>query len=229
MGDPKRPVNKYSTPRHPWEADRLAEEKVLTRDFGLKNKKEIWKQDSYVKAIKNHVKRLNRSVGAQAELEKDALFSKLISYNLLKEGQSLDEALELTTNDVMERRLQTQVVRQGLARTMSQARQFIIHGHIKIAGKKMTSPSYLVTTEQQFQIEFMPGSNLVDPEHPERKAPEEKAPVVTEEKSEAEKMEEMEAAEVTAKIEAEADNVEHESQADIAEETKAATEEVKNE
>ena len=52
MGDPRKQVNKYSTPRHPWEADRLAEEKILSRDYGLKTKKEIWKEES-IKDLKS--------------------------------------------------------------------------------------------------------------------------------------------------------------------------------
>lgn len=184
MGDPKKQVNRYSTPRHPWERDRIDEEKVLTYEYGLKNKKEIWKQASFIKNIKTHVKRLNGLVGTQADLEKDQLFNKLIAYGLLKEGQSLDEALELTTKDIMERRLQTQCVRQGLARTMMQARQFIVHGHIKVNGKKITAPGFLVTTESQFAIEFIPNSAFSDPEHPERTIPVEVTPAESADESE---------------------------------------------
>lgn len=172
MGDPKKSVSKYSGPRHPWEAERLADEKVLVQEFGLKNKKEIWKQTSFVKKVKDQVKRINVSVGKGIELEQEALIKKLVRFNLLNENQPLEEALELTARDVMERRLQTQTVRQGLARSMKQARQFIVHGHIKVDGKKITSPSYLVTKEEQFKIEFQANSSLADEEHPERKAPE---------------------------------------------------------
>lgn len=202
MGDPKKNVSRYSGPRHPWEADRLAEEKVLIADFGLKNKKDIWKQSSYVKKIKDQVKKINISVGKGIEQEEVALIKKLVKYNLLNENQPLEEALELTTRDIMERRLQTQVVRQGLARTMKQARQFIVHGHIKVNGKKITSPSFLVSKEEQFQIEFQANSSLSDEEHPERKTPE-VAPVV-EEKAEEPKEGELTPEEIAAAKEIEA-------------------------
>ena len=39
MGDPKRTKKKYSTPLHPWQAERLEEEKGLTREYGFRNKK----------------------------------------------------------------------------------------------------------------------------------------------------------------------------------------------
>jgi small subunit ribosomal protein S4 len=172
MGDPKKQVNKYSKPRHPWERDRIADEKKLKYEYGLKNKKEIWKEVSFVKKIKDHVKRLNILTTPQAEIERNDLFKKLIDLNLLKEGQSLDEALEITTRDVMERRLQTQIVRKGLAKTLKQARQFIVHGHIKLGDKRITFPGCHVTKDQQVLIEFIDNSVLVDPEHPERKIPE---------------------------------------------------------
>ena len=43
MGDPKRRKKKYSKPFHPWEKDRIEEEKQLMEEYGLKNKKEIGK------------------------------------------------------------------------------------------------------------------------------------------------------------------------------------------
>jgi small subunit ribosomal protein S4 len=172
MGDPRKQKNKYSGPRHPWEATRILEEKSLLRDYGLKTKKDIWKQLALVKNIKRRVKRINSAVGQSMAQEREDLIRKLRAFNLLQEDQPLDEALNLTIENILERRLQTQVVRANLAKTMSQARQFIVHGHIVIDGKKLTSPSYQVTREEQFKIAFIEKSSLFDEEHPERKAPE---------------------------------------------------------
>jgi len=76
--------------------------------------------------------------------------------------------LGLTINDVLDRRLETVVFKKGFARTCKQARQFILHGHVLVGGKKLTSPSHLVTVDEEARIEFMPTSSLADPEHPER-------------------------------------------------------------
>ncbi len=187
MGDPKRRPARYSGPRHPWEADRLAEEKILSKDFGLKNKKDIWKQNSVVKKIKDQIKKINTQVGKGVDQEKTALILKLIKYNLLLETQTLDDALELNIRDVMERRLQTQLVRQGLARTVKQARQFIVHGHVRVAGKKITSPSYLVTRDEQFKLEFLENSTLASEDHPERISSEKAPNAVDTKKSSTEK------------------------------------------
>ena len=43
MGDPRRLKKRYSAPSHPWQKERIEEEIVLTREYGLRNKKEIWK------------------------------------------------------------------------------------------------------------------------------------------------------------------------------------------
>ena len=60
----------------------------------------------------------------------------------------------------MKRRLQTIVYEKGLARTIYQARQFIVHGHIAIAGRRVTSPGYLVSKEEELLIDFYPTSPL---------------------------------------------------------------------
>lgn len=172
MGDPRRQKNTYSGPRHPWERERIDEEAELIKEYGLKNKKEIWKHSSFIKKIKAQVVALNNVVGEAADQQKSELMKKLVALHLLEDSQTIDDGLNLTTKDIMERRLQTQVVRANLARTMKQARQFIVHGHIKVDNKKITAPGYTITRAEEVKIEFVPVSNLADPEHPERKVPE---------------------------------------------------------
>jgi len=45
---------------------------------------------------------------------------------------------------MLERRLDNVVYRSGLAGSRSQARQLVLHGHIRVKGKKLNIPSYLV-------------------------------------------------------------------------------------
>ena len=80
----------------------------------------------------------------QRPKEADEVLDRLKRLGLLKEGGDLDAILSLRVPDILERRLQTQVYRQGLAHTMRQARQFITHGHIQVSGRRVTVPSYLV-------------------------------------------------------------------------------------
>ena len=87
---------------------------------------------------------------------------------LIKQTAQLDEVLSLKINNIMERRLQTMVFRKGLAKSVNQARQFIIHGHINVGGKSISSPSYLVRSHEEASIAFDEASSLFNQEHPER-------------------------------------------------------------
>jgi len=189
MGQPKKSKKKYSTPRHPWQKDRIDEEKELSRTYSLKNKKEIWKMKSILRNFKDQVKRLQALTGKQAELEKNQLSNKLLKLGLMGEGATFDDILELSVKAIMERRLQTLVVRKELARTMNQSRQFIVHGHIAINGEKINAPSYLVPVALESAITFTEKSDLADAMHPER-VKEEKMPKRPEKKEEKKKTEE---------------------------------------
>ena len=74
----------------------------------------------------------------------------------------------LKLNNFLERRLQTLLVKKGLARTVSQARQMIVHNHVNVGGKNITSPSYFVSATEEDQISFAGNSTFSNSEHPER-------------------------------------------------------------
>jgi len=168
MGDPKKLKKKYSTPSHPWQKARIEAEIVLKKEYGLKNKKEIWIMDSLLKNFKKQVKKLYTMTGNQVEKEKEQLQIKLSSLGLIDSKAPLDAILGLETRSIMDRRLQTIVVKRNLAKSVSQARQFIVHRHITVNGKKITAPSYLVKVIEESNISFIPSSALSDPNHPER-------------------------------------------------------------
>ncbi len=172
MGDPKKLRKKYSTPRHLWNADSIKEDKELIKEYGLRNKKEIWKVNSFLKKYKDLAKQLISIKTAQGEKEKAQMLDKLQRIGLIQAGAELDDVLDLNVRDVMERRLQSLVFRTGLARSMTQARQFITHRHIMVGDKKITFPSYIVSQEEEAQLGFDSTSALNDEEHPERAAPE---------------------------------------------------------
>ncbi len=52
----------------------------------------------------------------------------------------------------LERRLDTVIYRAKFATTVFSARQLINHGHIKVNGKKVNIPSYLVKTDDTIEI-----------------------------------------------------------------------------
>ncbi len=168
MGDPRRLRKKYSTPVHPWNAANIELEKELIKEYGLGNKKEIWKIGSILKKYKDLAKKLIAVKTAQGEKERNQMMDKLYRWGLIGEGAALDDVLSLNVKDLMERRLQSLVFRMGLARSMKQARQHIVHRHVIIGDKKITFPSYIVSREEEGQIQFDGNSTLSDAEHPER-------------------------------------------------------------
>ncbi len=64
----------------------------------------------------------------------------------------LDDVLALTVNDVLERRLQTLIFKKGHAKSINQARQVIVHGHVSVDKRKVVFPSYLVPLEEEKRI-----------------------------------------------------------------------------
>lgn len=180
MGDPKRLRRKYRGPGHPWQKVRIDEEKALKREYSLKNKSEIWKHDSKLKNFAAQAKRLVALQGEQAEKEKKQLLERLQRLGLISAGADTEAVLSLTIKDILERRLQTILYRKGFANSMKQARQYIAHAHIKVGGKLIKAPGYIVKVEEEPTIEFIEKSALSNPEHPERKI--EKKPEESKEK-----------------------------------------------
>ncbi|MBI2134797.1 30S ribosomal protein S4 [Candidatus Woesearchaeota archaeon] len=176
MGSPKRQRKKFSTPSHPWQKERILREQELVREYGLKRKYEIWKMSSILKNFTSQAKNLITTKTSQSEKERSQLLKKLSSLGLIGQNAKIEDVLSLKLKDVMERRLQTLLYRKHLARTIKQARQFIVHQQVAVGDKKITAPSYLVPLSQENSIQFAPGSVFVDVNHPER-AVEEKKPL----------------------------------------------------
>jgi small subunit ribosomal protein S4 len=53
---------------------------------------------------------------------------------------------------MLERRLDNVVWRAGLASSRAQARQFVLHGHVKVNGRKVNVPSYLVSAGEELVL-----------------------------------------------------------------------------
>jgi len=171
MGDPRKQKKQYQGPMHPWQSDRLEEEKKLVKEYGLKNKTEVWKHASEAKRIIETFKKTGVVASEQSTKERQQIVNRMIRLNLTHKGASDDEVLGLGIQGILERRLQTQVVRKKLARTMKQARQFIVHRHITVNGTVITSPGYIVTADDENKLGFVVRSSLFDEEHPERADP----------------------------------------------------------
>ncbi|MEM3396369.1 MAG: 30S ribosomal protein S4 [Thermoplasmata archaeon] len=170
MGDPKKPRKKFEKPSHPWIIERIQEENELVKNYGLKNKREVWKAESLLRNWRRQARDLQariRRKEAQAEVEMKNLFGKLQNLGILTmENPTLDDVLALDIEKILSRRLETLVYTKGLASSYRQARQLIVHGHIAVNGHKVTVPSYLVKKSEEPTIQYLQSSPLNDPMHP---------------------------------------------------------------
>ena len=180
MGDTRRFKKTYARPLKPWDETRIAEDKKLINAYGLKNKREILKAETMLRAFKAQAKKLIATKGKQAEKEKQQLLTRLMSLGLTSQTSDLDTVLGITINNVLDRRLQTLVHNKKLARSIVQARQFIVHEHILVNGKKIAVPSYLVKKGEEDAIAFADESALSSLTHPERMQKKAETPTDTE-------------------------------------------------
>ncbi len=169
MGDPRRIKKKYDKPRHPWNADRIKAEKEITTKYGLANKRELWRAETMLRNFRRQARRLLARSTEQKMIEEKQLLDRLRNLNMLKQSATLDDVLALNLEDLLERRLQTLVFKEGSCNTVKQARQFVVHGHISIDGKKATAPSYLVKAGEESTIQFI-NKSLADSISPAKKA-----------------------------------------------------------
>ncbi len=171
MGDPRRFKSKYSGPGHPWNKERIEEERKLIREYGLKNKTELFRANSKLKNFSDLAKKLIAARGSQAEKEKQQLLTRLARMGLVKQGAELDAVLGVQLRNLLDRRLQTMVYRKGLARSMKQSRQFIAHEHIIVGNNTISSPGYHVLVDEEPTLAFVSASTLSKVDHPERALP----------------------------------------------------------
>ena len=160
----RRQRKTYERPFKRWDKARIIEEARLMRIYGLKNKREIMKARSIIRGMRARARQL-----FAREEGKEELFAKIKRLGLLKGDFTLDDVLGLKVEDLLERRLQTIVYRKGLANTIKQARQLIVHRHIAIGDRIVTVPGYLVTVEEEKLVRYAPSSPVASPDHPLRK------------------------------------------------------------
>ncbi|MCE4602593.1 MAG: 30S ribosomal protein S4 [Desulfurococcales archaeon] len=158
MGDPKKSRKKWESPKHPWIKERLLREIELVGKYGLKNKREVWRAETLARKLRHQARALLALPEDERVKAGRALLDRLYKMGLVEKNATVDDVLGLTASHILERRLQTIVYKKGLAKTIYQARQMIVHGHIAIAGRRVTSPGYLVSRDEEQLIDYAPGS-----------------------------------------------------------------------
>ncbi len=138
----------------------MAEELEFLGKYGLRNKREFWKMRTMLgnwRSIARQSRTLTKERAAEVQ---ETLSKKLIRLGVVGPEARFEDVLSLTVEALLKRRLQTMVFEKGFAKTIYQARQFIVHGHIQVLGKKIDAPSYIVKKEEEDFIGYAPSSPL---------------------------------------------------------------------
>jgi small subunit ribosomal protein S4 len=173
MGYPGKNHKSYQTPKRPWEKSRIESETRLVIEYGLRNKREVWKAQAHLRKYRKGARNL-LALGSdpahkeQYESKKEELIAHLQRAGLLGANAGIEEVLSLRVQTALERRLQTLVYRKGLARSPKQARQLIIHGHVAINGRRTSIPSYRVTRVEESQVTYYGTSPFTSDSHAEK-------------------------------------------------------------
>jgi len=147
----------FTTPRRPFEKSRLDQELKIIGEYGLKNKREVWRVKYTLAKIRKAARDLLtlEDKDTRRLFEGNALLRRLVRIGVLDESRmKLDYVLGLKIEDFLERRLQTQVFKLGLAKSIHHARVLIRQRHIRVRKQVVNVPSFIVRLDSQKHIDF---------------------------------------------------------------------------
>ena len=152
------------TPRKPFDRERLMGELKLIGTYGLKNKREVWRVQLTLAKLRKAARELMtlEENDSRRLFEGDALIRRIVKLGLLNnEQRKLDYVLGLTTNQFMERRLQTFVAQKSFAQSVHHARVRIRQRHLCIGKQMVNIPSFMVSKSSESHIALAPTSVFV--------------------------------------------------------------------
>merc|ERR1712244_116860 len=141
----------------PFEKARLDQELKLIGEYGLRNKREVWRIKYSLAKIRTAARELLtlEEKDSKRLFEGNALLRRLVRIGVLDETKmKLDFVLGLKVEDFLERRLQSQVFRLGLAKSIHHARVLIRQRHSRVRKQVVNVPSFIARLDSQKHIDF---------------------------------------------------------------------------
>merc|ERR1712072_1439610 len=154
---PRSYTKTYKVPRRPFESARLDSELKVVGEYGLRNKREVWRVQLTLSKIRRAARQLLTldEKDPKRLFEGNALIRRLVRVGVLDESRmKLDYVLALKVEDFLERRLQTCVYKLGLAKSIHHARVLIRQRHIRVGKQIVNVPSFIVRLDSQKHIDF---------------------------------------------------------------------------
>merc|ERR1712111_182118 len=154
---PRSYTKTYKVPRRPFESARLDSELKVVGEYGLRNKREVWRVQLTLSKIRRAARQLLTldEKDPKRLFEGNALIRRLVRVGVLDESRmKLDYVLALKIEDFLERRLQTCVYKLGLAKSIHHARVLIRQRHILVRKQVVNVPSFVVRLDSQKHIDF---------------------------------------------------------------------------
>ncbi|GJQ71989.1 putative ribosomal protein S4/S9 N-terminal domain [Trypoxylus dichotomus] len=142
---------------HGKRSNSVDQELRIIGEYGLRNKREVWRVKYTLAKIRKAARELLtlEEKDPKRLFEGNALLRRLVRIGVLDENRmKLDYVLGLKIEDFLERRLQTQVFKLGLAKSIHHARVLIRQRHIRVRKQVVNIPSFIVRLDSQKHIDF---------------------------------------------------------------------------
>lgn len=152
MGDPRKSRKTFSRPRKIWTSDQLSAELYVIGSYGLRNKRELWKAQTEVASFRNQARALLALPAEDRRQREIKLLKYLGRLGLIDETAALDDILNLKIEHLLERRLQTMIMRKVNTKSPYAARQIVVHGHVSIGDRFVNLPGHIVRKEEEDRL-----------------------------------------------------------------------------
>uniref|UniRef100_A0A0A9WTF7 Small ribosomal subunit protein uS4 n=1 Tax=Lygus hesperus TaxID=30085 RepID=A0A0A9WTF7_LYGHE len=147
-----------STPRRPYDRERMDRELQLIGRYGLRNKREVWRAQLVLATIRKKARSLLilEENSPKRILEGNALLYRLSRLGVIDNAnQKLDSILSLTVEKFLDRRLQTRVYNSLIATSIHAARVAVRQKHIAVGKRLVNIPSFMVRVDSDKHIQYV--------------------------------------------------------------------------